>query len=325
MSTALNNQKSWHDIASLTKATSDPLRLQILHLLQQDAFGVLELSHIFAVKQNSMSHHLKVLLQNGLVSKRREGTSLFYSRENYCVPESWQGYCDHLLEIIDDLPLSAEIAQRVEAIQQNRADNSRQFFIENTQRFETQQELIASHHLYADGMTTLLDQIHFPENATAIEVGPGKGEYLPELSKRFSQVTALDNAEEMLNEAQQLAKKQQLSNVSFYHGETQDLLASNTKVDCIVSNMVMHHLPSPANLLQHAAGLLKSKGHLLISDLCQHNQDWVKKACGDFWLGFNPAQITDWAHRAKLSEGESLYLAQRNGFQIQVRHFFKPH
>ena len=30
-------------------------------------------------------------------------------------------------------------------------------------------------------------------------------------------------------------------------------------------------------------------GVLLVTELCRHHQDWVKDACGDVWLGFEPA------------------------------------
>ena len=47
--------------AHLCKASGDPLRLQILRVLRQDSFGVLELCSIFDIRQPAMSHHLKVL------------------------------------------------------------------------------------------------------------------------------------------------------------------------------------------------------------------------------------------------------------------------
>ena len=62
---------------------------------------------------------------------------------------------------------------------------------------------------------------------------------------------------------------------------------------------------------------------MLIADLCAHDQEWVKKAWGDLWLGFGPQELTRWASSVELTEGNSLYLAQRNGFRIQLRQFLK--
>ena len=66
------------ELAALCKAGGDPLRLNVLRVLSNDSFGVLELAQIFAIGQSGMSHHLKVLAQAGLVATRREGLSLIH-------------------------------------------------------------------------------------------------------------------------------------------------------------------------------------------------------------------------------------------------------
>ena len=88
--------------------------------------------------------------------------------------------------------------------------------------------------------------------------------------------------------------------------------------------MVLHHVPSPADVFNDSAQLLKKGGTLVITDLCRHNQTWAKDSCGDLWLGFEPEDLTRWAVAAGLEESESLYLGLRNGFEIQVRRFNKP-
>ena len=85
--------------------------------------------------------------------------------------------------------------------------------------------------------------------------------------------------------------------------------------------MVLHHLPSPSAALEAAARQLNDGGVLVITDLCRHNQRWAVDACGDFWLGFEEADLVSWAGRAGLVLRESLFLAMRNGFQVQVRSF----
>ncbi|MCK9564075.1 MAG: helix-turn-helix domain-containing protein, partial [Bacteroidales bacterium] len=56
------------DLASLLKAAGDSLRLEVLRALRANAFGALELADIFAMRQNALSHHLKLLARAGLVS-----------------------------------------------------------------------------------------------------------------------------------------------------------------------------------------------------------------------------------------------------------------
>lgn len=59
------------DLASLLKAAGDSRRLEVLRALRANAFGALELADIFAMRQNTMSHHLKLLTRAGLVSSTR--------------------------------------------------------------------------------------------------------------------------------------------------------------------------------------------------------------------------------------------------------------
>ena len=94
-------------------------------------------------------------------------------------------------------------------------------------------------------------------------------------------------------------------------------------MDHIVCNMVLHHVPSPADIFIDSGKLLQVGGSMVVTDLCRHDQGWAKENCGDLWLGFEPDDLTRWANAAGLEDSESLYLGLRNGFQIQIRRFEK--
>ena len=85
--------------------------------------------------------------------------------------------------------------------------------------------------------------------------------------------------------------------------------------------MVLHHTPAPAQVLADAAAHLAPGGVIAVTDLCRHDQGWARENCGDLWLGFEPEQLTGWAADAGLGDLASSFLAQRNGFQVQVRLF----
>ena len=85
----------------LCKALGDPLRIEILKVLQKDAFGVLELCSIFNVGQPAMSHHLKVLSKNSLVSTRRDGTNIFYQRNSVQPMENLQNFHCEIFKTIN--------------------------------------------------------------------------------------------------------------------------------------------------------------------------------------------------------------------------------
>ena len=306
-------------ISALCKAAGDPLRLNILRALLNDSFGVLELAQIFAIGQSGMSHHLKVLAQAGLVATRREGNAIFYRRA-LALPDS-TGHRLHsaLLQEIDNLSLPDALEQRIALVHQQRAATSRDFFARSAERLQAQQELIADLTQYRDSLLTLLDSLDFAQNASALEIGPGDGGFLPELARRFKQVRALDNSPAMLELAQQHCQQQGLHNVQLQLADA--LQDDYPSADCVVMNMVLHHFSAPAQALAKLAKQVKHGGSLLITELCSHDQSWARDACGDLWLGFEQHELSHWAMAAGLTPGESLYLGLRNGFQLQLRHF----
>ena len=305
------------DLAALCKAAGDPLRLQVLRALANDSFGVLELAQIFAIGQSGMSHHLKVLAQAGLLATRREGNAVFYRR-------ALPGGALHaaLLEELDRLPVPDNLQARIRAVHGQRAEASREFFARMASNFQAQQDLIASLAQYRDSLLSLLDALPLTRQATALEVGPGDGAFLPELARRFAQVSALDNSPAMLELARQRCEREGLGNVQLQLADA--LQQPHSPVDCVVLNMVLHHFAAPAEAMRQLSPLINSGGHLLITELCSHNQAWAREACGDLWLGFEQDDLARWAEAAGLRVGESLYLGLKNGFQIQVRHFAKP-
>jgi len=316
------DQQQSERLAALCKAGGDPLRLNVLRALANDSFGVLELAQIFAVGQSGMSHHLKVLAQAELVATRREGNAIFYRR---ALPDGLSlGGKLHaaLLEEVDGLPLPGDMQARIGQVQQRRAAASQDFFLRVEEKFRAQQDLIAGLAQYRESLLALLDKLSFDPGATALEVGPGDGEFLPELARRFAQVTALDNSPTMLELARQVCQRERLANVNLQLADA--LSTTEARADCVVLNMVLHHFSDPAAALAQLAGRVKPGGSLLLTELCSHDQDWARDACGDLWLGFEQDDLLRWACAAGLAPGDSLYVGLRNGFQIQVRHFQRP-
>ncbi|MDX3236388.1 metalloregulator ArsR/SmtB family transcription factor [Streptomyces sp. ME03-5709C] len=69
------------DLARLFKALSDPVRLRLLSLIASHEGGeacVCDLTGPFDVSQPTISHHLKVLREAGLVGSERRGTWVYY-------------------------------------------------------------------------------------------------------------------------------------------------------------------------------------------------------------------------------------------------------
>lgn len=304
------------NLAGLLKTAGDSLRLEILRVLRNNAFGALELSDIFGMRQNAMSHHLKLLTRAGLVSSRREGTHIFYRRT---MPSD--SLREEILATVDRAPLSAEVAARIRDIEAARAATSREFFRANADKFRAQQDLIAGYPQYGEAVVAHLDRLGDNKDRTVLEVGPGEGELLADLHSRFAQVIALDNSAEMLERSRRFAVANDLIGIDFIHGDSATAIERQLTFDVITLNMVLHHTPSPSSVIAELARVLKPSGLLLVTELCHHDQDWARSACGDVWLGFEPADLTRWANEAGLVDDGTEYLPLKNGFRVQLRQF----
>jgi len=67
-------------MATIAKALADPIRIQLIDVLRKHAgkVCVCELVPLFDVSQPTISHHLKVLRDAGLVLSERQGLWVFY-------------------------------------------------------------------------------------------------------------------------------------------------------------------------------------------------------------------------------------------------------
>jgi ArsR family transcriptional regulator, arsenate/arsenite/antimonite-responsive transcriptional repressor len=67
-------------LAGLAKALSDPVRVQLVDVLRKHAgkVCVCELVPLFEVSQPTLSHHLRVLREAGIVGVERRGLWAFY-------------------------------------------------------------------------------------------------------------------------------------------------------------------------------------------------------------------------------------------------------
>ncbi|MGW6427231.1 ArsR/SmtB family transcription factor [Nocardia sp. NPDC055053] len=72
------------ELATTFKALSDPVRLRLLSLVASRGTGeacVCDLSAGFELSQPTISHHLKVLREAGLLSSERRGSWVYYRIE----------------------------------------------------------------------------------------------------------------------------------------------------------------------------------------------------------------------------------------------------
>src|SRR3989337_4096623 len=79
---SLRDKRIFQLHAELCKTLANPIRLEILSLLRDGKKSVSELAVLTGVRQATVSQHLAVLRQRGVVSTRREGINVYYDVAN---------------------------------------------------------------------------------------------------------------------------------------------------------------------------------------------------------------------------------------------------
>ena len=81
-------------MAQVAKALGDPVRVQLVDVLRKHAgkVCVCELVPLFELSQPTVSHHLKVLREAGIVGSERKGLCAYY----FVIPDALEELCGWL-------------------------------------------------------------------------------------------------------------------------------------------------------------------------------------------------------------------------------------
>lgn len=85
------------EMSKVFKALSDPNRLSILKMLSKSELCACKILESFNITQPTLSHHMKVLSEIGLVKARQDGKWSYYSIN----PKSLNLISDYLQKLLD--------------------------------------------------------------------------------------------------------------------------------------------------------------------------------------------------------------------------------
>jgi len=84
------------------KALSDPNRVRVIKLLQSGELCVCEITAVLGLAQSTVSKHMKLLEDAGLVRKNRQGTWMIYSLADGIESEYTKTMLDKLCNWLED-------------------------------------------------------------------------------------------------------------------------------------------------------------------------------------------------------------------------------
>ena len=134
----------------------------------------------------------------------------------------------------------------------------------------------------------------------AADIGAGTGFITEGLMQKGLRVIAVDQSEAMLKEMG--TKFQGVDTIDYRLGEAENLPIEDKVVDYVFANMYLHHVENPPVAIKEMARTLKLDGMLVITDLDEHNFDFLKREHHDRWMGFKREDVQRWFIAAGLKE-----------------------
>jgi len=281
----------------LYKVLAEPMRLRLLALAAAEELAIGELAELLGESQPNVSRHVGSLRRLGLLAERRQGTRVLVrlddaARADAVVADALRAGAA-LCEPDGTLDAVAELVRR-------RDSATREFFAQSSAGSEPAAARPDELGAYLMAIAPLL-----PRRRLAVDVGTGEGRLLDVLCPLFDRVVALDREPVQLERARERAKLRGYSNVELLAGDLHERsvlerIERAGPADAVFASRVLHHAPRPAEAVVQLANLVRPGGALLILDYVAHDDERMRDAQADVWLGFEPKELARHARGAGL-------------------------
>jgi SAM-dependent methyltransferase len=277
------------------RALADQTRLQVARLLAEGAFNVGEIQSVLDLGQSTVSHHLKILTEAGLVGCRKEGRLSWYAWGGELTPAqaALQSFVNAHAQ-----PLDADARTRLREVYEARVERTRRFFDESGL---TPVPAIGKAPAPAIDVVPELLRL-LPRVRVAVDLGTGGGRLLGPLRQRASRVIGVDQSPRMLVTAERQAAGEGWTDVELRLGTLEHLPLADGEADAAVAHQVLHHLARPEAAVVEAHRVLRAGGRLLLADYLAHEREGMREEYADLWLGFEPVEVARWLEAAGFIE-----------------------
>lgn len=123
----------------------------------------------------------------------------------------------------------------------------------------------------------------------AADIGAGTGFITEGLRQKGLHVIAVDQSETMLEEL-----KRRFDGIDCRLGNEDNLPIPSATVNYAFANMYLHHVENPQIAIKEMARIVQTGGKVVITDLDEHQFEFLCTEQYDRWLGFKRDDVRQW-------------------------------
>jgi SAM-dependent methyltransferase len=290
----------------------DEARLRLLRLLSLERLNVSELTAALGQAQSGVSRHLKLLKNAGFIEEERAGGFTYYtlvSREHEGRGALWGALTDQFAQAADDPAVKADDA-RLQEVLRLRKEN----FLEHAADTRDNRQLVPgrSWAAWSRALGLLLPPLR------VADLGCGEGYLTIEASRWARSVVGVDRSTTVLARARTLAQRRRATNITWKRGELEKLPLDDRCVDLALLSQALHHARDPGRAIAEAVRILAPGGRLLVLELREHEEAWVREKLGDRVLGFSEPGLRQLLLEAGLTDVRTSVGARKVGDPFAV-------
>lgn len=276
-------------------AAGEETRLRLIALLAEAELTVSEVVTILGQSQPRVSRHLKLLVEAGLVERRREGAWAFFR----LAPAGSAGALarDLAAWLAPNDAVLAEDRTRLAEVRHGRAENAARYFATHAAAWDDVRSLHVPEALVEDAMRAAVGDA--PARCV-LDIGTGAGRMLELFAPGAERAIGVDLSTAMLAVARGRMEETGLRNVQLRQGDIYALPIERNSVDLAILHQVLHYLDDPARALREAARVLAPGGRLLVVDFAPHHEEALRDKHAHRRLGFSEAEVTNLLAQAGL-------------------------
>jgi ArsR family transcriptional regulator len=128
----------------------------------------------------------------------------------------------------------------------------------------------------------------------------------------------VDRSPTVLARARLLAQRRRATNVTWKRGELEKLPLDTARFELALLSQALHHAVNPGRALAEAVRILVPGGRLLILELREHKEEWVRDELGDHVLGFSETRLRQLLSEAGLVDVRTSVGASKTGDPFAV-------